>query len=175
MTMQRVSKFAVVVAMLLGLGMVALGSVFIIMGLNARSDIREALIKENVITSQDAAVPGVPVQDAETAKMQQDVIEQHTFGRWGPYSSLDRNDPNRQTYLNGLTIRNSLNLSILGFGVADLAMGTGGIAIVLGLIIAGLAIPVHLLVLRQQRLTGIVQAIAASTWVREGREVTTAL
>ena len=166
-TMQMVSKFAVVVAILLGLGMVALGSVFIIMGLDARSDIRQALIKENVITSQDAAVPGIPVQDAETARMQQDVIEQHTFGRWGPYSSLNRDDPNRQTYLNGLTIRNSLNLSILGFGVADLAIGTGGIAIVLGLIIAGLAIPVHLLVLRQQHLTDAVRAIAAPAMARE--------
>jgi hypothetical protein len=155
MKMQTVSKIAVVVAMVLGIGMVVIGGFFITMGFNARADIREALVKENVITSKDAEVPGAPVHDARTARMQQDVIEQHTFGRWGPYSGMERTDPNRQTYLNGLTLRNSLNLAILGFGVADLAIGTGAISIVLGLIITGLAVPVHLLVMRQQQLTRV--------------------
>ena len=41
--MQTISKFAVVVAILLGLGMAAMGSVFVYMGLEAKSDISAAL------------------------------------------------------------------------------------------------------------------------------------
>ena len=64
-------------------------------------------------------------------------------------SSLDRDDPNRETYLSGLTLRNSLNLAVVGFGVADMAVGVGAVTIVLGLIIAGLAIPMHLLMMKR--------------------------
>ena len=65
---------------------------------------------------------------------------------------MERDDPNRESHLKGLTLRNALNLAIVGFGVADLAMGVGAVTIVLGVMLAGLAIPVHLLVLRVGRL-----------------------
>ena len=149
--MQTISKFAVVVAVLMGLGMIAMGSVFVYMGLEAKSDISAALRQELVITSQDATIPGALVEDAATAQAQQDIIESHTFGRWGPYSQMERDDPNRDTYLSGLTLRTALNLAIVGFGVADLAIGTGAISIMLGLIIAGLAVPVHYAVTRTHR------------------------
>ncbi len=151
--MHTISKYAVVIAVALGLGMVALGGVFIAMGLDGRGEVRDALAKEQVITSKDASIPGVLVQDAKTARAQQDAIEGHTFGRWGPYSSLDRDDPNRETYITGLTLRNSLNLAVVGFGLADLAVAMGAVTIVLGLIIAGFAVPVHLLVTRLQTRT----------------------
>ena len=81
---ETVSKFAVVVAMALGIGMIALDGVFVAMGMDAKGDIHDALVKEQVIPSKDAPIPGVLVQDAKTAKAQQDTIEGHTFGRWGP-------------------------------------------------------------------------------------------
>ena len=109
--MENISKYAVVIAVTLGIGMIVLGSIFIFMGLDARGEVRDALVKEHVITSDDAPIPGVLVEDAATAKAQQDAIESHTFGRWGPYSSLD--------------------LAVVGFGVA------------------GLAVPVHLVVVRR--------------------------
>ncbi len=65
---------------------------------------------------------------------------------------MDRDDPNRQTYITGLTLRNSLNLAVVSFGVADMTVGLGVVTIILGLIIAGLAAPVHLLVMRTRRL-----------------------
>lgn len=148
MNLRRISKAAVTVAIFLGIGMVVLGGIFIFMGLDAKGDIREALVKENVITSEDAPIPGVLVRDADTAKAQAVAIESHTFGRFGPYSSMERDDPNRETYITGLTLRNSLNLAVVGFGVTDLVVGVGAVTIVLGIIIAGLAIPVHLLMMR---------------------------
>ena len=151
MSLRTFSKIAVVVAILLGIGMVALGVIFVLMGYGAKSDIREALLKEKVITGADSAIPGVLVEDVETAKAQQDTIEAHTFGRFGPYSGMERDDPNRDVYIKGLTLRNALNLAVVGFGVADLAIGIGWVTVVLGLMIAGLAIPVHLLMMKVWR------------------------
>ena len=151
MSLRTFSKSAVAVAILLGIGMIALGVTFVLMGYGAKSDIREALLKERVITGADSAIPGVLVEDVETAKAQQDTIEAHTFGRFGPYSGMERDDPNRDAYIKGLTLRNALNLAVVGFGVADLAIGIGWVTVVLGLMIAGLAIPVHLLMMKVWR------------------------
>ena len=152
MNLRAVSRVAVVVAIAVGIGMIVLGSVFLSLGMTAKNDIAAALRQENVTTGDDADVPGALVEDAATAQAQQDSIQAHTFGRFGPYSGMEREDPNRETYLKGLTLRNALNLAIVGFGVGDLAMGMGAVTIVLGAMIAGLALPVHLLVLRVGRL-----------------------
>ena len=93
MGLRTFSKIAVAVAILLGIGMIALGVIFILMGYGAKSDIREALLKEKVVTGADSAIPGVLVEDLVTAKAQQDTIEAHTFGRFGPYSGMERDDP----------------------------------------------------------------------------------
>ena len=153
MSLGNVSKIAVAIAILLGVGMITLGSVFVALGYDAKSDIRAALREEQVITAPDSVIPGVLVEDAATAKAQQDAIESHTFGRFGPYSQMSREDPNLETYLNGLILRNALNLAVVGFGVGDLAMGVGAVTIVLGAIIAALAVPVHLLFIRVTSLT----------------------
>ena len=147
--LRRVSWIGVAIAMVLGVGMIVIGSIFIFMGADAKGDIQEALRKEKVITSKDTGLPGVLVEDVATARAQQDVIEAHTFGRFGPYAGMERDDPNRDVYLKGLTLRNALNLAIVGFSVGDLAIGLGAVTIVLGLITTGLAIPLHILFLRR--------------------------
>ena len=151
MGLRTFSKIAVIAALLLGAAMVILGVIFVSMGYSAKSGIREALRMEKVITGADSAIPGVLVEDVATAKAQQDTIEAHTFGRFGPYSGMERDDPNRDVYLKGLTLRNALNLAVVGFGVADLAIGVGIVTVALGLMIGGLAIPTHLLMMRVWR------------------------
>ena len=146
--LRRVSWIGVAIAMVLGVGMIVIGSIFVFMGVDAKGEIQEALRKERVITSKDATLPGVLVEDVATARAQQDVIEDHTFGRFGPYSGMERDDPNRDVYIKGLTLRNALNLAVVGFSLGDLAIGLGAVTIVLGLITTGLAIPMHILFLR---------------------------
>ena len=63
MGLRTFSKIAVAVAILLGIAMIALGVIFTLMGYGAKSDIREALLKEKVITGADSAIPGVLVED----------------------------------------------------------------------------------------------------------------
>ena len=152
MKMSSISRVAIVVAIVVGLGMVIVGGLFITLGLDAKGDIAAALEKEKVITAGDAAIPGVLVEDVQTAKAQQDAIEAHTFGRFWPYSGMERDDHNRDVYLKGLTLRNALNLAIVGYGAADLAIGLEIVTVVLGLIVGGLAVPVHMAVLKLERL-----------------------
>ena len=45
---------------------------------------------------------------------------------------MEIDDPNRDVYLKGLTLRNALNLGIVGLGVADMAIALGAVTIVLG-------------------------------------------
>ena len=152
--MKTLTRYVVVAMVVLGLAMVGIGGIFVAKGLDVKAEIQAELLQEQVTTGQDASIPGVMVQDSTTAKAQQDAITAHTYGEWGPYSGLDREDPRRDVYLKGLTLRNSLNLAIMGFGVADLAIGTGVIAIVLGLAMTGFAIPIMYVMKRSEMVTG---------------------
>ena len=127
--------------LVLGLALLAAGALFVALGLEARATIRDGLAEERAVTSTDAAIPGVPVVDARTAEMQAEVIKEHTLGRFGPYSEMEREDPNRDTYLNGLTLRNGLNLGVLAFGVANLAIASGAVIILLGAGTLGVGVP----------------------------------
>lgn len=132
-------------ALVLGLLLVGMGTFFVVLGFEAKDTIRAALADEGVTTSADAVEFGVPggvlVADAKTAEAQANVIKMHSINRYGRYTEMDRDDPNRDAYINGLTLRNSLNLAVLGFGVASLAIGTGAIIIVLGVGTAALGVP----------------------------------
>jgi hypothetical protein len=54
---------------------------------------------------------------------------------------MDRTDPNRATYLNGLTLRTSLGLAVLGFGVSDLALGSGVVILLIGVATIAFGVP----------------------------------
>ena len=121
--MAALAKVGWVGAILAGIAFIVLGVVFIALSNGAKDEIRTAMIAEDVTTGDDAAIPNVLVQDVETARAEEAVLAEHTLGRYGP---------NRASYLKGLTMRNSLNLSIMGFGVADLALGVGVVSILMG-------------------------------------------
>ncbi len=72
---------------------------------------------------------------------QAEVIKRSTREQYGRYTDMARDDPNRDHYLRGLTLQNGLNLAVLGFGVADLAIGTGAVVILLGVAILGIGVP----------------------------------
>ena len=93
------------------------------------------------MTSGDTARPGVVIDDAETARMQADVIKEHTLGTWGPYSELPRDDPRRAQFIDGVTLRTALNMAVMGFGVTQLVIGGGLIILLAGLATVALATP----------------------------------
>jgi hypothetical protein len=125
----------------LGLLLLIGGGYMVVQGLSVRSEIQDELRAEQITTGQEAAVPGVLVEDAETARAQADLIKEHTLGTWGPYSQLPREDPRRAQFVDGVALRTALNMAVMGFGVTDLVIGAGALVLLAGVATLGLATP----------------------------------
>lgn len=125
----------------LGLILIGAGVFLIVSGLQTRDYIADELRAEQLTTSEDSSIPGVPIDDAETAQAQADIIKEHTLGTWGPYSELPRDDPRRAQFIDGVTLRTALNMSVMGFRITDLVIGTGAIVLAAGLATLVLATP----------------------------------
>jgi hypothetical protein len=128
-------------SLVLGIALIAGGAYMIIQGRDVRDQLRDELRDEQIITSQDAKIPGVLVDDADTAKAQADIIKEHTLGTWGPYSQLPRDDPRRAQFIDGVALRSALNLAVMGFGITDLLIGAGLIVLAAGAATVVLATP----------------------------------
>ena len=126
---------------ILGLLLLIGGGYMVVEGLAVRDEITDELKAEQITTSKDASIPGVLVDDAETARAQADVIKEHTLGTWGPYSELPREDPRRAQFIDGVTLRTSLNMAVMGFGVTQLVIGAGVLVLVAGAATLLLATP----------------------------------
>ena len=127
----------------LAVGLILLGggTFMVLQGMQTRDMIRDELRAEQITTAADAPRPGVPVDDAETAQMQADVIKEHTLGRWGPYSELPREDPRRAQFIDGVALRTALNMAVMGFRITELAIGAGLIIVLAGVATLALATP----------------------------------
>lgn len=125
----------------IGLALVAAGLFLAVRGADARADIERELRDEQVMTSGDAAIPGVLVQDAATARAQADVIKEHTLGRLGPYSELPRDDPRRASFIDGVALRTALNMAVMGFALSEMAVGAGIIIFIAGVASLLFAVP----------------------------------
>ena len=123
-----------VAPLVIGLVFAGAGAYMVIEGQNAKNEVRDAIVAENIFTTEDASIPNVPVNSAATAKAQADVIEEHTLAITGglTYSELDPDDPLRETAFTAANLRTSLNLAVMGFRVSDLVIGMGAFMVVIG-------------------------------------------
>lgn len=128
-------NLSTIIATVLSLVLVGTGAVLIWQGLDAKGQVREALVAEQIVTPDDAAIPGVPVDSAATAKAQADIIQAHVLETTGgeTWATLDRDDPLRETYLSAVTLRTSLMSAYMAFKLADLVTGLGALFLALGL------------------------------------------
>ncbi|HJM89850.1 MAG TPA: hypothetical protein QF624_09540 [Dehalococcoidia bacterium] len=131
--MRTIRRYLWIVPVVVGLLFIAGGTYAIGEGFEAQTLVTAELQDEQVTTSKDASIPSAAVTDAETATVQAATIKEHTYGKYGPYAGMERDDPNRETYLKGLTLRNSLNMAVMGFKVSELVIGIGVLLIGLGL------------------------------------------
>lgn len=120
--------------MILGLVFIGAGIYMLTEGLRAKDEVRDAVVSENIITSEDASIPNVLVDNAAKAKAESDVIEMHYLEITGgkTYAELDRDDPNRETAFRAVQLRTSLNLAVMGFRISDLVIGMSIFMIVVG-------------------------------------------
>jgi hypothetical protein len=130
-----IERWAWVGAVVFGVVLTGAGLFMVKEARDAHDDVRNALAAEKIVTAQDADIPLAPVDSAAEAKAQADVIQHHILETTGgkTYSEMARDDPNRQLYLQAVTLRTALMESYLAFKVADLVLGIGAIVALLGL------------------------------------------
>jgi hypothetical protein len=122
-------------ARIAGIVGIVIGALMVIGGVAAWFGISSELAQEKITVSEDAAfMQGAPVVDPLTAWAQAEVIQQHALDATGgkTYAELDQDDPLRDVAASSSYLRTSLFTSIVAFGVALLAAGTGVIAILYG-------------------------------------------
>lgn len=120
--------------LVLGAVFVGAGIFMVLEGRDAKSEVRDALLRENVTTSKDASIPEVRVDDVATAKSEAATIQMHVDKLTGgkTYAELPRDDPNRPVVLNSITLRTALNEAVMGLKVSDLVIGLGAVMIAMG-------------------------------------------
>ncbi|MDO8613248.1 MAG: hypothetical protein Q7R32_10570, partial [Dehalococcoidia bacterium] len=120
---------------ILGIVFIASGVYMILQGQDAKDEVRDAIYRENITTSEDASIPNQRVDDADTATAQAEVIEGHVLKITGgkTYAELDREDPNRPVVLNSVSLRTALNMAVMGFKVSDHVAGMGVFMVVIGI------------------------------------------
>ena len=121
------------IVMIAGIILVITGIVFIVLGILTRMEVVAGLEDEEITTRIGDSEEAVPVNDEFTAMNQVNIIKEHTLDRYGTYSSMERDDPNRETFIKGLTLRNALIIARMALQIALLVMGLGGLFILSGL------------------------------------------
>lgn len=153
-----------VATLLIGLCLLGAGLFFIVKGQDTRGLIRDNLATQDVTTSADSeqfgVADGLPVLDAKTASAQAKVIEMHSTSIKGNilvsgmpttlhyvdmkkelFVTPEAYSAARATYITGLTLQNSLNMAVMGFGIAEMAIGAGLVIVIAGAATLLLATP----------------------------------
>ncbi len=79
---------------------------------------------------------------AEVEKTQH-ILHGQLHERYGTYGETERGSAERASYLAGTTLRNSLNLAVMGFGVATIALGTGIFMLITGIALSGAGVGLY--------------------------------
>lgn len=115
----------------IGVGVLVIGTFFIQQGFSAESEIKARMAEEAVtITIDDVTYA---VDSAERATAQALVIKSHTLDKYGPWQTLERGSDERASLLDGLTLRNSLNMARMGLDLSLMVKAIGGVFVIVGL------------------------------------------
>ena len=118
----------------MGTLLMILGLIFIIAGGATYVMVSNELSNARVTVADDADfLAGDEVDGPFSAYAQAQIIDKHALETTGgkTYAELDREDPARQTAMSASFLRASLFTSVVAFGVATMAVGTG-LAMILG-------------------------------------------
>lgn len=121
-----------------------------------------SISRENIVTPNDASIPGTPVGGPLTAKSQADIIRTHTLTRTGglTFAKMPRTIPKldeagapvldekgevvmvpntpRETWFQALTLITALNLGILTYAFSLLSIVLGSLFVLIGYVFLSL-------------------------------------
>jgi hypothetical protein len=183
--MKRIFPLALVI---IGLAFLVGGSYTVLRGLDARSQVRDELLSQNIITPEDASIPNVQVTDATTAQSMADVIAKHSneitggksYAELGRYLAADGKgatsdealamkdkdgnlvpNPIRDVALTASNLRTGLYTSVMAFNVSDLVIGLGLAIAVVGIVFSGIGVALAALAIPALARRFHVQPVAA--------------
>jgi hypothetical protein len=140
LVINSISKRISILVLIAGLIAIVAGGVFIGMGFQKASMITEKMAEQQVTyTGAGGIINGIIDTPAEAQAMS-DVLAEHQASL-GIYSQLAKDDPNRATILNAMTMENSLNLAIMGYGLTDVVKASGAFMVVVGLAFLAISVP----------------------------------
>ena len=137
--LNNAGKTLSVLVLVVGLAALALGGFFIQQGFSRAQDITDKMIEAN-ITYGGAGGDIIGIIDTPVeARVMADILTEHSQ-EIGNYSEMSRDDPNRQTVLNALTMTNSLQMAVMGYGLTDVVKAVGGFMVLAGLAFGAIAV-----------------------------------
>lgn len=119
----------------LAVAVMVFGAIFAVAGTATWALVAGNLANEKITVAEDASMfAGELVDTPWEAWAQADIINHHALEASGgkTYSELDREDPVRETMMNGSFLRASLFTSVVAFGVALLVFGLGVVFLITG-------------------------------------------
>ncbi len=107
--------------------------VFVYQGFSKSNLIAAAMrIEKASYGSAEGDIVGI-IDTSSEASVMSSVLREHRLERYGVYTELERDDPNRETILKAMTMESALNLAILGYGVTDVVKANGAFMGIIGI------------------------------------------
>jgi hypothetical protein len=120
---------------LLAIVVMVAGAVMVVAGAATWFTVQSQLADERITVSEDASfLAGDEIDGPFSAYAEAQVIEKHALeaSEGKTYAELDREDPKRETVMNGSFLRASLFTSVVSFGIAAMAAGIGVLLVLIG-------------------------------------------
>ena len=139
--MSAATRYLWIMVLALAVVAFALGTVFIVQGVDKSNWMKEAMRLEKVTVGIDesAAAQGDVVDSLNEAQHAGDTIREHRRGIAPTYEDLlagerfDPTIPEHLTYAQAMNLENYLYVAVLGFGVTQMLIGSGVFMLVMGI------------------------------------------
>ncbi len=146
-------RLLTVAVMLGGLVSLVIGIVFIVQSVSVKAQVTEGLAAEGQTSQlpeegEEGYFEGNVVDTAEEATAVANYLLGHIHdigesGGTSTYGNLERGSEERATYLDGFSLVTGLNLAVMAFGVAQIALAAGIIMITTGLALGGTGFAIY--------------------------------
>lgn len=147
----NLTRWLAIIVMGLGLVAIVIGGVFIGQGV-AKNHLLVTSMQQEKITlgiPSDKLTAGEVIDNAKEAQIAGDTVREHRHSIAPTYGDLlggkqyDPTNPLQLTYAQALNLENYLYLAVLGFGVTQIAMGSGAFMVVTGVALGGTGWALH--------------------------------
>jgi hypothetical protein len=144
------SKNIGMAVMLLGVVCLVVGGIFIWQSFSVKSNVvntmrlmnesyagtPEYITADGEIHEYSRQIDGV-IDTQWEAKEVTDTLMAHRLSEYPPFTSMDRDDPDRATVIQGISMETALTAAQMGFGISTMALGIGAFMLVTGVALGG--------------------------------------